>query len=84
MLENSYNIQPKEIITINLINRITIQTHNIIMNESVNLLVSYYDDKDKYCETIHLILDGDDYKNWGTDDNYLLNWVCNKLNLTIQ
>ena len=84
MLENSFNIQPKEIITTTLVTRITIQTHNIIMNESVNLLVSYYNDKDKYVETTHLLLDGDDYKNWGSDDNYLLNWVCNKLNLTIQ
>ena len=84
MSENNFNIEPKEIITTTTITKITITTHNIIINYSINLLVGYYDDKDKYVETIHLVLDGEDYKQWGSDDNYLLNWVCNKLNLTIQ
>ena len=84
MSENNFNIKPKEIITTTTITKITITTHNIIINSSVNLLVTYYDEKDKYVETIHLLLDGEDYKLWGSDDNYLLNWVCNKLNLTIQ
>lgn len=84
MSENNFTILPKEIITTTTITKITITTHNIIINESVNLLVGYYDEKDNYVETIHLVLDGEDYKKWGTDDNYLLNWVCNKLNLTIQ
>ena len=44
------------------------------------------DEQDKYVETIHLVLDGEDYKQWKSsgNDTYLLNWVCNKLNLTIQ
>lgn len=86
MSENNFNIEPKEIITTTTITKITITTHNIIMNSSINLLVGYYDDKDKYVETIHLVLDGEDYKQWklSSNDTYLLNWVCNKLNLTIQ
>jgi hypothetical protein len=85
-MENNFNIKPKEIITTTTITKITITTHNIIINSSINLLVTYYDDKDKYVETIHLVLDGEDYKNYkdSKSDDYLLNWICNKLNLTIQ
>ena len=27
-----------------------------------------------------LIMSGDDYKAWGTDDSYVFNWVVQKLN----
>lgn len=31
----------------------------------------------------YLIMNGDDYNNWGNDDNYIWDWVANKLNLEI-
>jgi hypothetical protein len=30
-----------------------------------------------------LTLDGDDYSNWGSDDDYVWIWSADKLNLTI-
>lgn len=81
MADNKINIQPKEIAVINTITKITIQITNIIINKSVVLLVSFYDDKDKYISTLNLNLEGEDYSNWGNDDNYLINYVSNKLNI---
>ena len=33
----------------------------------------------KTIENKELILDGDDYLNWGSDDDYLIEWVKSKL-----
>jgi hypothetical protein len=30
-----------------------------------------------------LTMEGEDYSNWGSDDNYVWDWVSNKLNLVI-
>jgi hypothetical protein len=29
------------------------------------------------------VLSGDDYKNWGSDDEYIINWVCKKYGLVL-
>lgn len=34
-------------------------------------------------ENKELILDGDDYLNWGSDDDYLIEWVKGKLPILI-
>lgn len=29
-----------------------------------------------------LLIDGQDFIDWGSDDNYIINWTLNKLNFT--
>ena len=44
---------------------------------SVNLLSN-----DKLIDTKIMTITGDEYSNWGNDDNYIINLVLGKLNLT--
>lgn len=81
MADNKTKIQPKEVAVINNITSITIQVSSIILNTSAVLLVSLYDESDKYISTVNLDLKGEDYSNWGNDDIYLLDYVSNKLNI---
>lgn len=83
MADNKTKIQPKEVAVINNVIFITIQVSSIIFNTSAVLMVSLYDDKDKYVSTVNLDLTGDDYTNWGNNDDYLLTYVCNKLNIQL-
>lgn len=82
MADNKNKIEPKEVAVINKITSITIQVSSIIFNKSALLLVSLYDENDKYISTINIDLSGDDYSNWGNDDTYLLTYVSNKLQIT--
>lgn len=81
MADNKNKIEPKEVAVINKITSITIQVSSIIFNKSALLLVSLYDENDKYISTVNIDLAGDDYANWGNDDAYLLQYVSNKLNI---
>lgn len=83
MADNKTKIIPKEVAVINNITSITIQVSSIIFNTSAILLVSLYNENDKYVSTINLDLSGNDYANWGNNDEYLLSYVCNKLNIQL-
>lgn len=82
MADNKTKIIPKEVAVINNITSITIQVASIVFNTSAVLFVSLYDDNDKYISTVNLDLKDDDYTNWGNNDDYLLHFVCEKLNIT--
>lgn len=82
MADNKTKIEPKEVAVINKITSITIQVSSIVFNLSALLLVSLYDENDKYISTVNMELTGDDYTNWGNNDDYLLQYVSQKLNIT--
>jgi len=62
---------------------ISIQAQNLILNQSVDLQVMFYDVNKNIGDLKMLTLSGDDYKNWGNDDTYILNYVCTKFGLTL-
>jgi hypothetical protein len=37
--------------------------------------VVYYDENDNIIEGKYLLMTGDDYSNYGTNDEYLIEWV---------
>jgi ribosomal silencing factor RsfS len=63
----------------------TILDKVIITNVSVNLGVSAYIIASvvgaKAAYTMPLLMEGEDYQNWGDDDTYLENWVLSQLGL---
>ena len=59
--------------------KIQIIIRDIKIFEYVRLIVNLLDIDDKIIDTRLYLLQGDDYNNWGTDDNYLVNWVKTKL-----
>lgn len=57
--------------------------YNFIANKSITLGVNLYDSDGYVIDVKNITMDGIDYENWGTDDNYLLNYICSTLGFTI-
>lgn len=76
------NIQP---ITIpKLVDRMTIDV-SVILSEKAIIRVSFYEKDNEYqpLDVKVLIIEGDEYKNWGTNDDYIKELVSKKLNIKI-
>ena len=55
---------------------------NMNLKNSVSFQVFVFNNSQQLYST-QIILSGDDYKNWGTDDDYIVNYVAKKLGLTV-
>lgn len=81
---NTIPILPKEItIRKNDAVKFDIQVGHLILHVSVILIVSFYDNVDNLVLRENVTLEGEEYSNWGTDDNYLIQKVCEKLDLDL-
>jgi hypothetical protein len=61
-------------------NKIKIFVNELRLFEYVRITVLLYDDStDELIETKVMIIDGDNYKFWGNDDKYILEYVKNIL-----
>lgn len=79
MSTNDILIVPCDVSVINRIGKFTLNISNLIIKLSADIIVSLFDIDNKYISTITLPLVGEDYENWGSDDDYLISYVCNKL-----
>ena len=52
--------------------------HHILGNNECEIEVNVYDDTCEYKKIFTYLMTGTDYLNW-TTDNFLVNWVQNKL-----
>jgi hypothetical protein len=77
-------IIPHEISIINQIGKFTLTLTNFVLSTSVDLIVSLYDTENKFISTILMKLEGDDYLNWGNNDDYLITYICTKLDFELQ
>lgn len=57
--------------------KITIDVLALELNSYAVIRVKLYDDTDKIIDTVQFVLSDNEYKQW-QDDNYLINYVCNK------
>ena len=64
------------------INSISVSVFDMILGVSAKILTQYYDNGRGVYITED-ILTGDDYNNWGSDDDYIINWICQKYNLSL-
>ena len=55
----------------------------ITLNSSVSFNV-FVLSNNNVVYTRQMTLSGDDYKNWGNDDTYLINYVANQLGFTVK
>ena len=78
-----YNINREVIIC----KRISISVEHIILNNSCLIKVLFFDSDDvnaSSIETKFVLCSGPAYKEWGNDDNYLIDFVCKQLNISIK
>ena len=79
---NQYiNIQPKSICLEGT--KITIDVLALELNSYAVIRVKLYDDTDKILDTGQFVLSDNEYQQW-ENDNYLINYVCNKYGYLIK
>jgi hypothetical protein len=74
---NFINIEPKDIII--TATKIKIDVISLELNVSAIIRITLYDNNTKIVQTNMLILNGEDYQAWQTDDD-LLSIICDKYN----
>ena len=77
-------IEPLEVVTVRHRHSFSVDIIKVKMFESVMIAVTFFDESKSVIDRTTLNLTGDDYKNWGTDDNYLVNYVATKYGMKIK
>ena len=73
------NIENKEIITTQIISKVDILEGTIQLNKSVRFPVRLMDSNDNVILSQNITIFGDEYENWGSDDNYIESLILTKL-----
>lgn len=75
-------VSGEPIITIQHVHYISINILEMVLNTTARLAIPFYDDKYNPIKTEYLELTPEEYSGW-VDDNYIINLVCQKYNLTL-
>lgn len=78
-----YDTVPSEKTEQYVVTKLDIQILDLKLNESVLVLVSLYNEQEVRVNQKQIIISGDEYSAWGSDDQYLLTLVASKFGLTI-
>ncbi len=77
-------IEPLEIVNIRRKTSFSISVISIRLFHSVTLAVNFFDENNVYVDRTDVTVSGEDYANWGADDNYLINYVINKIGVQVK
>jgi hypothetical protein len=78
-----HSVELQDYITpVKTISSIEIQIVNLVLFTSVNVMVMLYDENDNIIDNKYFNIEGTEYTDWASDDNYLLELILSKLNLT--
>jgi hypothetical protein len=80
----AYQIQPivkTKTLTEDITN-IIVSVSDVILGQSA-MVNTVFQNETRVVYTASDILSDEDYLNWGSDDKYIINWVCQKYNLTL-
>lgn len=77
------DIVPVDKTTTQTIVRFALDITELLLNQSATFRVLCYSANDKLVETKFVTLEGDDYTNWGNDDEYVIEFVANELGFVI-
>ncbi len=80
---SSYQIEPIEQVSTLTYNYITCRVGEVELGVSAKVITTFYDIHKNGYKTEVALLQGDDYKAWGSDDTYIVNWVANKYGLVL-
>lgn len=72
-------IVPKEQITTRVAMSIQVSVEQVSLHEFAQLQVRVFDVNGHVINVHSLRIDGEEYENWSTDDDYIVNVVCSKL-----
>ena len=77
-------IEPLEMVTVHHKHSFSINIHEVRIFESVMMSIDFFDENGNCIDRDRLNLTGEDYSNWGADDNYLVNYVAAKYGMQIK
>jgi len=78
-MDNIVSIQPTNQTVVHTISGYNIQVKDVVLGQKATILVRMFDSENKYVKMKLLTMEGQDYQNWGADDNYVYSWVQNQL-----
>lgn len=73
------NILPYEIVSTVTVNRFEIDSIDIRLFKSAIIRVNLFDLAGFRVSSKIVMMEGDDYTNWGNDDQYILTFIMNSL-----
>jgi hypothetical protein len=81
---NNYDIDvnPKDFIAVNTANKVEFRVSNLQIGISVDITLLIKDLNGNIFKVENVKIEGEEYDNWGTDDQYLVNLVLSKVGLT--
>lgn len=80
---SNLNVVPFDETTVKTVYSITISVNTVVLFQSAVITVVFYDIDSKFISLQTLELAGADYAAWGANDQYIINYVSNALNITI-
>lgn len=80
---DSYNIVPIESTQTVVSNKMTIRVLNLTFGVSIEVIASVIQTNGTVTQNYHLVISGEEYSNWGSDDTYMVNLIANKIGVTL-
>lgn len=78
------NVQDKTITTSVIVKSIEIMSTEVKLNEAAYFMVKSLDENGNLVNIERVSMEGNDYSNWGSDDNYVIDFILTSLGLTKQ
>ena len=82
--EQKTNIVPVEQSTTKIITSFKVFVNSVDLFEKAKIRVQLFDTNNNFVKMEFLEMSGEDYNNWGSDDNYIINYVAQKYGFTVQ
>jgi hypothetical protein len=79
-----YQVNPVDLVTTKTIGSFRIDLIQLVLFKQANISVVLYDTNGVAFDLKQLHMTGADYDSWSTDDNFVVDFVCAQLGLTIQ
>lgn len=76
-------VEDKDLVDTRTIKSLRIEIIDLIFNVSARFRVMLFDSLQQLIKSITVLIDGDDYKRWGNNDDVVLDIVLNKLELSL-
>ncbi len=76
------NVENKDVVTTKTITSIDILTGELSLNNSVNFPVKLHDQDGNIVSIEFVRIEGEEYSNWSSDDQYVVDLILSRLNLT--
>jgi hypothetical protein len=77
------DIIPTEKTTTKVVVRFAMDIIDLVLNTSATFRVITYDIEGSSIDTTSVLLAGEDYTNWGTNDDYVIQFVATQLGFTL-